>query len=95
MVTCSPDASYVIGPLPGVQGVWLATGCSAMGIAGSASVGRWLANWVIDGDPGDDLSAFAPGRFGARASDRDWVRDESCRVCSRYYALDSVTYHLG
>jgi 4-methylaminobutanoate oxidase (formaldehyde-forming) len=95
MVTCSPDASYVLGPMPGVAGVWLATGCSAMGIAGSAAVGKWLANWVIDGDPGDDLTAFAPDRFGARVNDRRWVREQSCRICARYYALDSVTYHLA
>jgi 4-methylaminobutanoate oxidase (formaldehyde-forming) len=95
MVTCSPDAAYVLGPLPGVAGVWLATGCGGMGIAGSGAVGRWLADWVLDGKPSADLSSLAVDRFGKRAQDRAWVREEARRVCSRYYALESVTYSLG
>jgi 4-methylaminobutanoate oxidase (formaldehyde-forming) len=94
MVTCSPDAAYVVGPVPNIDGAWLATGCGAMGVAGSGAVGRWLAEWVLDGRPSSDLSSLAIDRFGARASDRAWVREEARRVCSQYYALESVTYSL-
>jgi len=87
MVTCTPDANYVLGPAPGVAGLFVATGCSAMGIAGSAAVGGWLAELVVDGRSDDDLSPFAPGRFGARAADRDWLVAESRRVYANYYSL--------
>jgi len=87
MVTCTPDANYVLGPAPGVAGLFVATGCSAMGIAGSAAVGGWLAELVVDGRSDDDLSAFDPGRFGPRAADRDWLVAESRRVYANYYSL--------
>ena len=95
MVTCTPDAGYVVGPAPGIEGIWVATGCGAMGIAGGGAVGLWLSQWILNGDPGADLSALALDRFGARVADRDWVRDASRAVCSRYYALESVTYSVG
>ncbi|WP_437222091.1 NAD(P)/FAD-dependent oxidoreductase [Planctomicrobium sp. SH661] len=92
MVTCTPDGKYVIGPVSGLENVLFATGCGGMGIAGSAAVGRWLAKWLIDGHPGDDLSRFSPERFGLLCHDSAWIRDESRRIFSSYYALESCTY---
>ncbi len=87
MTSFAPDGAYVIGPVPGVQGLFIATGCAALGIAGSAAVGRWLANWAVNGDPGDDLSAFAPDRFGDRAADGEWLRSASGEFYGSYYAI--------
>ena len=93
MITCTPDAGYVVGPTPCIRGQWVATGCGGMGIAGSGAIGRWLANWIIDGDPGEDISIFAPPRF--KGHDPEWLREECRHVCANYYALESVTYSLG
>lgn len=87
MVTCTPDANYVLGAVPDQAGLFVATGCSAMGIAGSAAVGSWLAELVVEGRSADDLSSFAPGRFGARAADRPWLVGECRRVYANYYSL--------
>jgi len=87
MVTCTPDANYALGPVPDVAGLFVATGCSAMGIAGSAAVGGWLAELVVDGRAADDLSGFALERFGARAADRAWLVGECRRVYAHYYSL--------
>lgn len=87
MTSFAPDGAYIIGPVPGVKGLYLATACAALGIAGSAAVGRWLANWTVDGDPGDDLSAFAPERFGDRARDGEWLRSASAKFYGSYYAI--------
>jgi len=27
------------------------------------AIGRWLAGWMVDGAPPNDLAAFAPNRF--------------------------------
>jgi len=93
MVTCTPDAGYVIGLTPSIRGQWVATGCGGMGIAGSGAVGRWLADWILKGHPGDDISVFDPSRFKGR--DPAWIREECRRVCANYYALESVTYSLA
>ena len=81
----APDGSYLLGPVPAVDGLFAASACAALGIAGSAAVGRWLAGWVLDGEPGEDLSEFGLGRFGERGRDREWVRRESRGFYATYY----------
>src|SRR5215212_1939288 len=74
LTTFAPDGASLIGPVPHVEGLFTATGCAALGIAGSAAVGSWLAGWIVWGDPGEDLSPVGLERFGEKASDRDWIR---------------------
>ena len=89
MTTFAPDGAYLIGPVPGVNRLYLATGCAALGIAGSPAVGRWLAKWIIDGDPGEDLAMFSHQRFGAQATDQEWLRRESEQFYANYYGIRS------
>ena len=89
MTTFSPDGSYMIGPVPEIERLYLATGCAALGIAGSAAVGRWLSKWVIDGDPGEDVSIFSHQRFGDKVADPDWLRRESELYYANYYSIRS------
>jgi glycine/D-amino acid oxidase-like deaminating enzyme len=91
LTTFAPDGAYLIGPVPQVEGLFAATGCAALGIAGSAAVGRWLAGWVTQGDPGEDLSPVHLDRFGDRASDRDWVRREGEEFYGGYYSIASMS----
>ncbi|RKU25154.1 hypothetical protein C6497_16535 [Candidatus Poribacteria bacterium] len=89
IVTFSPDGVYMIGPVPEYDRLYLATGCAALGIAGSAAVGRWLSKWVIDGDPGEDVSIFSHQRFGDKVEDTDWLRRESEIFYANYYSIQS------
>jgi len=91
LTTFAPDGAYLVGPVPQVEGLFAATGCAALGIAGSAAVGRWLANWVAQGDPGEDLSPVDPYRFGDKASDRDWVRRQGEEFYGGYYSIPSMS----
>lgn len=87
ITTFAPDGSYLLGPVPGVAGLFLATGCAALGIAGSAAIGHWLAQWMLEGHPGEDLTQFGLERFGERADDRTWVRRESEQFYGSYYSI--------
>lgn len=91
LTTFTPDGAYVIGPLPQVEGLYAATGCAALGIAGSAAIGRWLAEWIIKGEPEEDLSTVAPKRFGERSSNREWVEKVSKDFYSNYYSIASMS----
>jgi sarcosine oxidase subunit beta len=91
LTTFAPDGAYLIGPVPQVEGLFAATGCAALGIAGSAAVGRWLANWVARGEPGEDLPSVSLDRFGDRAPDRDWVRREGEKFYGGYYSIPSMS----
>jgi sarcosine dehydrogenase len=91
LTTFAPDGAYLVGPVPQVEGLFAATGCAALGIAGSATVGRWLANWIARGDPGEDLSSVSLDRFGDEASDRGWVRREGEKFYGGYYSIPSMS----
>lgn len=59
----TPDDHAIIGPAPGVDGLFLAVGFGGHGFQHSPATGRLVAEWVIDGKPSMDLSLFAPARF--------------------------------
>ena len=91
LTTFAPDGAYLIGPVPQVEGLFAATGCAALGIAGSAAVGNWLAGWIAQADPGEDLSSISLGRFGEKASDRAWIRRESEAFYGGYYGIPAMS----
>lgn len=91
LTTFAPDGAYLAGPVPDVEGLFAATGCASLGIAGAAAIGRWLAGWVVDGDPGTDVSRISFGRFGELAFDREWVRRKSEEFCGGYYSISAMS----
>ncbi len=65
----TPDDHAIIGPAPGVEGMFLAVGFGGHGFQHSPATGRYLAEWILDGRPSLDLSLFDPARFaGSRAA---------------------------
>jgi sarcosine dehydrogenase len=91
LTTFAPDGAYLIGPVPQVEGLFAATGCAALGIAGSAAVGSWLAGWIARDDPGEDLSSVSLERFGEKASDRAWIRREGEAFYGGYYDISAMS----
>jgi glycine/D-amino acid oxidase-like deaminating enzyme len=83
LVTMTPDGGLVVGPVPGVDGLWTCTGCNGSGFSLSPAVGQVLAEWVVDGTPSVDVSALAPGRFaGMQAAE---VRSRATWQYAHYY----------
>jgi len=59
----TPDDNPIIGPLPGVEGLYCAVGFSGHGFQQGPTVGRVLAELILDGRTDFDLSPFAHDRF--------------------------------
>lgn len=59
------SARSCLGPVPGIDGLLVASGCSGGGIAGSGGIGSVIAELVTTGTSSIDLSSFRPDRFGA------------------------------
>ena len=60
----SPDFRPLIGPTPGVEGLFVVCGFSGMGFKISPAVGLCVAERLLDGGASTvDISAFDPARF--------------------------------
>ena len=88
MTTFAPDGMFLAGPVPATDGLFVASACAALGIAGSAAMGRWLSSWVLHGKPDEDLSEFNLLRFGDRVTDHQWVREQGTSFYGTYYGID-------
>ncbi len=69
LFTMSPDGSFIAGPVPGVAGLWAASGCNGSGFSSSLAIGEALADWITAGAPPPGVAALAPGRFGKITDD--------------------------
>lgn len=72
-ISYTPDGSPLIGPAGDVPNVWLNEGHS-FGITAAGGSGWQLAEWITEGEPGIDMLAVDPRRFGAYAGKRYLVR---------------------
>jgi sarcosine oxidase subunit beta len=59
----SPDNNPIIGPLPGVEGLFCASGFSGHGFQHGPPAGRILSELILDGQSDFDLSPFSYDRF--------------------------------
>ncbi|NNF04886.1 MAG: FAD-dependent oxidoreductase [Rhodothermales bacterium] len=59
----SPDGLPFIGPAPGVENLYVATGHGMMGVTLGPITGRLLADLITGEAPSLDMSPFEPGRF--------------------------------
>ena len=58
----TPDGRPIIGPVPGVDGLTVATGHDAVGIILSPGTTELVVNWLLDGATAP-LESFLPDRF--------------------------------
>ena len=68
----TPDGNPLVGPVRGLPGYWAAAGVMA-GYSQGAAVGLAISNWIVDGDPGDDVYAMDVARFGPWAAHDDYL----------------------
>lgn len=62
-ITYTPDSQQLLGPVYGVPNFYSMAGCN-FGITQAGGVGKYLAEWIVEGEPGIDLSILDPRRFG-------------------------------
>ncbi|MGH2512257.1 MAG: FAD-dependent oxidoreductase [Candidatus Limnocylindrales bacterium] len=91
-LVCHPDArtpaaNPLIGPLPGVDGFWVAAGLSLNGFGGGGGIGRAIAGWITSGDPGVDIGPYRAGRFADTYRDPRFAAGLARETYSDYYRL--------
>jgi dimethylglycine dehydrogenase len=70
----TPDGAPLLGPAPGLRNFWMCCGTS-FGIAQGGGCGKFLAQWMIQGDAEINMTEFDPRRFGPYA-DLEYVHDK-------------------
>ena len=85
LFTMTPDGRFLLGPMPGLEGFWLATGCNGSGFSLASGAGRVLAEWITAGAPSIDLSSLHPGRFADLAFDDDSLTAAGIWQYANYY----------
>ncbi|XP_043919643.1 dimethylglycine dehydrogenase, mitochondrial [Protopterus annectens] len=75
-ITYTPDILPMVGPFQGVRNYWTAIGFG-YGIIHSGGVGKFLSDWIINGEPSFDLIEVDPNRYGK------WTTKEYTAVKAR------------
>ncbi len=83
----TPDNQFIAGEAPGLRNFFVAAGFNSVGIASAGGAGRALAAWILDGDPGLDLTAADIRRFAPFHANTRFLRDRVGEVLGLHYAL--------
>ncbi len=68
-IAYTPDGSPLIGPAWGLKNYWINEGHS-FGVTAAGGAGRYLAEWIVGGEPSIDMLGVDPRRFGNYANKR-------------------------
>jgi 4-methylaminobutanoate oxidase (formaldehyde-forming) len=82
----TPDGEFILGEAPEVGGFWTACGFCAHGVSGSGGVGKALAEWIVAGAPGLDLSTMDIRRFGGRPMQPEELSRRVHQIYHDYYS---------
>ena len=83
----TPDSNPLVGPVPGVPGLYLAAGLSLNGFGGGGGIGRSLAELITTGSSELDLYPYRPWRFGPVHRDHRYAAELAREAYKYYYYL--------
>jgi len=83
----TPDANPLLGPVPGVRGLFMAAGLSLNGFGGAGGIGKSMTELVTAGESELDLYAYRPWRFGPVHRDHRYVAELAKETYRYYYFL--------
>ncbi|MEP9365035.1 FAD-dependent oxidoreductase [Nocardioides sp. CN2-186] len=83
----TPDNQFLLGEAPGLAGFFVAAGFNSVGIASAGGAGRALAEWIVAGEPQDDLVGVDVRRFAPFQADNRWLRSRVAEVLGLHYAV--------
>ena len=83
----TPDNNFILGEAPGVRGLFVAAGFNSVGIASAGGAGRYLAEWMAEGQPTIDLWSVDIRRFGAFANNTGFLKERVTEVLGLHYQM--------
>ncbi len=83
----TPDGKCLMGWVPGVRDQFVLAGFSIFGIVFGGGAGRFAAEWIVEGEPSQDMSEVDVRRFGSWASGRPYLSAKALDVYGHEYAI--------
>ena len=83
--TFAPDGNPLVGPV-GPTGYWVACGVMA-GFSQGGGVGKSLAEWMVYGEPENDIFGMDIARFGPHQSNREYIKQTTGQFYSRRFVM--------
>jgi glycine cleavage system aminomethyltransferase T len=81
----TPDNHFIMGEAPELRNLFVAAGFNSVGIASAGGAGKYLAEWMIAGQPTLDLWSVDIRRFGTWANNRTFLRERVAEVLGLHY----------
>jgi dimethylglycine dehydrogenase len=83
----TPDGHCLMGPVPGLPDFHVLAGFSIFGIVFGGGAGKYAAEWIVDGQPSDNMWELDVRRFDDYASSTKYIVERACEVYEREYAI--------
>jgi glycine/D-amino acid oxidase-like deaminating enzyme len=81
----TPDGMPLIGRVPNIDGLLVATAMNSTGVTWSAMAGCMIADLVAGAEPKFDASRYSPLRFGDKGADLEWLKAQISGIVSQGY----------
>ncbi len=83
----TPDNNFILGEAPELRNLFVAAGFNSVGIASAGGAGKYLAEWIVEGQPTLDLWSVDIRRFGPWANNRVFLRERVTEVLGLHYQM--------
>ena len=83
----TPDGHCLMGPVPDLPNFHVLAGFSIFGIVFGGGAGRYAAEWIVEGQPSDNMWELDVRRFDDYAASSEYVVERACEVYAREYAI--------
>jgi sarcosine dehydrogenase len=83
----TPDNNFIMGEAPEMRHLFVAAGFNSVGIASAGGAGKYLAEWMLAGEPTLDLWSVDIRRFAPWANNRTFLRERVTEVLGLHYQM--------
>jgi 4-methylaminobutanoate oxidase (formaldehyde-forming) len=83
----TPDNNFIMGEAPEMRHLFVAAGFNSVGIASAGGAGKYLAEWMLAGEPTLDLWSVDIRRFAPWANNRAFLRERVTEVLGLHYQM--------
>lgn len=83
----TPDGNFIMGEAPELRHYFVCAGFNSSGIANSAGAGKMMAAWMLEGDPGMDVSALDIRRFSPLSANKRALAARTVESLGLHYAM--------